>query len=124
MGESAQQANVADLTWWWVAVLLPPFVWAVQMALLYALQPWFCSHAAPRATADLISLVAAVITVAGGALAWRRRRALSPDTASQPDRVLARAWFMASLSILLCALFVLAIIAQWIPNHLLSPCPL
>ena len=64
------------------------------------------------------------LILAGGVIAWVERREAIAPTSQPPDQQLrSRARFMSSLGIALCLLFLLAIIALWIPNHLLNPCP-
>jgi hypothetical protein len=108
----------------WLGLLLPPLAWTVQMAAMYTAQPWQCLHPEGISVSDSTSLLAALAALAGGAVAWVGRRK-SLASASQPaeQQLRSRARFMSSLGVALCVLFLLVIIAQWIPNHLLSPCP-
>jgi hypothetical protein len=121
MSEAAFRESIADLVWLWVGLMLPPLAWAMQMGTMYALQPWLCVHGQIRAPNDVISLLAAVVAAAGGVIAWRRHRALS---STSPEQRRLRACFMASLGVALSAMFVLVIVALWLPNRLMSPCPL
>ena len=106
----------------WLGLLLPPLAWTVQMAAMYTAQPWQCLHPEGISVSDSTSLLAALAALAGGAVAWVGRRK-SLASASQPaeQQLRSRARFMSSLGVALCVLFLLVIIAQWIPNHLLSP---
>jgi hypothetical protein len=115
------QETVADLARLWLGLMLPPLAWAMQMGAMYALQPWLCVHGQMRVPNDVISLLAAVVAAAGGVIAWRRRRVLA---STSPEQRRLRACFMASLGMALSAMFVLVILALWLPNHLMSPCPL
>jgi hypothetical protein len=121
MTTAALQESVADLVRLWLGLTLPPFAWAMQMGTMYALQPWLCVHGQMRPLNDVISLMAAGVALAGGMIAWRRHRALA---SSSPEQRSLRARFMASLGVALSAMFVLVILALWLPNHLMSPCPL
>ncbi len=124
MTSDAFSESIKELAWLWLGLTLPPLSWAGQMATMYALQPWLCLHGGTHVPNDLISLIAALVSIVGGALAWRRLRELSGLTASATQQCLSRARFMASLGIAQSAIFVLVILAQWLPNRLLSPCPL
>jgi hypothetical protein len=106
----------------WLALLLSPAAWAVQMSVRYAMQPWTCAHASTL-PADLVALAALLVALAAAWLGHSRLRALRErsDSPSQPE---ARARFMAALASWLGAMFALVIVAQWIPGHLLDACPL
>ena len=124
MAFSVDQARILHLALLWLGLLLPPLAWTVQLAVMYAIQPWQCLHPGGIAVSDPISVLAALIALAGGVIAWVERREAIAATSQPPDQQLrSRARFMSSLGIALCLLFLLAIIALWIPNHLLNPCP-
>jgi hypothetical protein len=116
--------RVRDIQRLWAAVLLPLGAWALQMSARYAIQPWLCKHSG-HAASDAIALVALVLALAGGALGWH---ALATRRTQPADAGLAqlhqRERFMAALALGLCAMFVLVIIAQWLPERILSPCPM
>jgi hypothetical protein len=122
MERPSLQERVRDLFSLWGALLLPITAWALQMSARYALQPWLCKH--EHAASDLVTLAAVMLAVAGGVLGWLRLSRLRayPDLHGS-TQLHQRAQFMAALAIALCAMFVLVIIAQWIPERLLSPCP-
>lgn len=106
----------------WLALLLSPVAWAVQMSARYAMQPWLCTHA-NTLPADIVAVVALAVALAAAWLGYARLQALlaRSDTPSQPE---ARARFMAALAAWLGAMFALVIVAQAIPAHLLGACPL
>jgi hypothetical protein len=124
MMSSSQQERIPHVILLWLGLLLPPLAWTLQMGVLYMLQPWECLHPDRVALSNPISLVAIVIAIAGGVVAWRRWHALREPAPEPMEQLRSRGRFMALLGVLLSALFALVIIAQWIPNHLLSPCPL
>lgn len=124
MAFSTDQERISHFALLWLGLLLPPLAWTVQLAVMYAIQPWQCLHRGGLAVSDPISVLAALAALAGGVIAWvGRQEALA--SASQPaeQQLRSRARFMSSLGVALCVMFLLAIIAQWIPNHLLNPCP-
>ena len=120
----AVHERVGNIQRLWAAVLLPLGAWALQMGARYAIQPWLCKHSG-HAASDAITVAALVLALAGGALGWHE---LATRGAQPADAGLAqlheRARFMAGLAIALCAMFVLVIIAQWLPERILSPCPM
>ncbi len=124
MASSPDQERIVHLALLWLGLLLPPLAWTLQLAVMYAVQPWQCLHPAGIAVSDPISVLAALTALAGGVVAWVGRRAsIAPASHPAEQESRSRARFMSTLGVALCVLFLLAIIAQWIPNHLLNPCP-
>jgi hypothetical protein len=70
----------------WVALLLSPVAWAVQMSARYAMQPWLCTHAS-AVPADIVAVLALAVALAAAWLGHARLRALRArsDTPSQPE---------------------------------------
>jgi hypothetical protein len=124
MTSSTRQERISHIILLWLGLLLPPLAWSMQMGVMYMLQPWECLHPDRVALSHPISLMAIVIAAAGGLVAWRRWQALREPAPEPVEQLRSRGRFMALLGVSLSALFALVIIALWIPNHLLSPCPL
>ena len=122
MERPALHERVRDLITLWGALLLPLSAWALQMSARYALQPWLCKHG--HTASDLVTLASVILALGGGVLGWLRLSRLRehPDLHGS-TQLHQRAQFMAALALALCAMFVLVIIAQWIPERLLSSCP-
>ena len=105
----------------WMALLGAPLIWFASQQASYALVPWAC-HGGPLIAIHLLNLAALMLVAMAGALPWRdlRRagRHLFDDLAPSEDR----ARFLGALSLMLCALFGLAIIAQMIGAFFFGPC--
>jgi hypothetical protein len=91
----------------WVGLLLAPAAWLTGLEVGYLLVRPGCVRGTmlPQHTAHAAVLLIALI---GMAVAWRAHRRSGE--------------FMATLGVATSALFVLVIIAQWVPTFLIHPC--
>jgi hypothetical protein len=104
----------------WVGLLLAPVAFLINLELAYALVPTACSsrNALP---VHLVHAVCLLLTLYGLMTAWRRWRAAG-STWGEAGDPLARSRFMAGTGLLVSAMFLLVIVAQWIPSFVLHPC--
>ncbi len=63
-----------------------------------------------------------LLALAGSFVAWRSWRADGVERQSSADGQVARHRFLAGLGVMMSALFVLSLIALWIPSFALHPC--
>jgi len=119
----------------WFSVFGAPALWSVQVIAGFALVAHGCYPrtlplATPtldvRALASMISVVAAIVTIVAGALAfaiWRRvSRELRSSGHPKRDVRLERTRFMAFAGILTSTLFLLAIALSFVSIWTLPPC--
>jgi hypothetical protein len=105
----------------WVGLLLAPVAFLINLEAAYALVPTACSSRT-ELPVHLVHLACLLLTLYGLLTAWRCWKAAGaiwPGGAGDP---LARSRFMAGVGLLVSALFVLVIVAQWIPSFILDPC--
>lgn len=104
----------------WTGVLAGPLVWAADQQARYFLATYACTTA--RLVLHLLTLIS-LLLIAGAAFAvwrsWRRAGGGWPDSGGG---AVSRSRFMAVTGLLLCALFALLVIAQWLPAVFYSPC--
>jgi hypothetical protein len=105
----------------WVGLLLAPIAFLVNLEVAYALVPTACSshHELP---VHLVHLACLLLTLYGLFTAWRSWNTLGATWPSEEGDPLARSRFLAGTGLLVSALFVLVIVAQWIPSFVLDPC--
>ena len=105
----------------WAGVLGPPLIWLVHLEVNYILVALAC-----RIDAPLIVHGVTIAAIAGAAVfglialgSWRRAGREWPDSsggAVTQDR------FLATVGMLVAALIVLALLAQWLPAFVIDPC--
>jgi hypothetical protein len=100
------------------ALLLPPTAFLLNLGVAYALVDPACV-AGSRAALHLVHAVCLLLTIAGGVIArglLRRSDGTPPDTQGSNRR------FLAVTGLLSSGLFVLVILAQWLPEFYVDPC--
>ena len=107
--------------WLWFGILTPPLAFLLNLQLSYMLVPQVCATG-QYFLLHLVPLGALLLTIGGGVSAWRNWQRAGQGRSSRAGGVLPRSHFMAGVGLLSSGLFFLAIVAQWLPNFILSPC--
>jgi hypothetical protein len=105
----------------WAGVLGPPLVWLVHLEANYLMVPLACRHD-NMLIVHGITVAAIVATALTGLVAlqsWRRAGGEWPDSSGS---AVTQERFLASVGLLLMALVVVALAAQWLPSFFLDPC--
>lgn len=105
----------------WLSIFAGPVAWAIDLLLSYSLVPWTCGGG-PPVVLQLISVFALAIIGAGAFAGWQSLAQVpkgAPSDGSQPDQ---RAYFMASLGLVMCALFAVIVVAGAVPRWILDAC--
>jgi hypothetical protein len=105
----------------WAGVLAGPLATLTQLQVNYALVLWACGAGREWAL-HLVSLLALLVTAAGGLLSWRNLRRAGGGWEEEGAGVLPRSRFMAVVGVLISVLISLVVIAQWIPIFVYGPC--
>lgn len=105
----------------WFGVLAGPISFLLNLQLNYMLTPWVCKHGG-QLVLHIVPLIFLVIVAAAGWVSLRSWRRTGSEWRADGGGVIPRSRFLAVLGVLTSALFVLVILAQWIPNLFLSPC--
>jgi len=105
----------------WTGILAGPIVWLISFETLFALNPWACTFQTKLAL-YLVSIVAFVLSLASGLLAWREWSTLGREADPKGGDILSRSRAMAFAGILVSTLTCLIILAQSIPELVLGAC--
>jgi hypothetical protein len=120
----------------WFGLSGAPLLWSVQLMANYALVAHACFPSSiPLATplfgglwtlVLVISLVAAAVSLAAGATAWRSWRSTEAERPGGHEHLLetgaGRTRFMALAGMLVSGLFLIGVIMNTIPLFLVPPC--
>jgi hypothetical protein len=103
----------------WVGILGPPLLWLTQFEIVYAfVLPVCVTH--HKILLILISIAFGATIVGCGVIGWTGRA----PVANLPERIKFVRHFMAVLSLMSMALFLLVVIAQLLATAMNSPCPI
>jgi hypothetical protein len=106
----------------WPALLLAPTLALANLAITYALTTPACSRQS-QLSPNLVSAVILLVCLVFTAQAWRNWIAIGAgDDALPSDAAPARSRFVALVAGMVGALSCLAVLAQWFPQWILSPC--
>lgn len=100
----------------WGSILAGPAAWIAQLGLSYPIAQLTChSGFAPQhpGTIHAISVAALAVIAVGAFMSWPLRIAPAGQ---------ARVRFMAQLGLLMCGIFMLVVIATWIPPFIMHNC--
>src|SRR5262245_51465031 len=106
--------------WLWFGILAGPLAFLLNLQLSYMLVHPICVMA-HRIILHLVPAGALLLTASGGVSAWRNWQRTGPAESSQTEGVLSRSRFMAGVGLLTSGLFLVVIVAQWLPNFILNP---
>jgi hypothetical protein len=107
--------------WLWFGILAGPLAFLLNLQLSYMLVQPVCVTA-QHLVLHLVPIGALLLTASGGVSAWRSWRRTGQVESSTAGGVLPRSRFMAGVGLLTSGLFTFVIVAQWLPNFILSPC--
>ena len=105
----------------WTGVLGAPLVFLAHLQLAYMLVPVDC-RLDSRLLAHAASVLGILLAAGGGIVAlriWRRHDEEWPDSSAS---VSTRDRFLGAMGVVLSALVVLTLIAQWIPIFFIGSC--
>ena len=105
----------------WIAVIAGPVLLLSSQEAKYVLTGWAC-RAGHEVIMHGIAAATLILVLLATAVAARRWRAAGGRKSSDAPDPLARDRLIAAVGLMLGALSALVVIAQWLPDLLLSPC--
>ena len=105
----------------WIGLLLAPVAFLINLEVAYAFVPAACS-ARNELPIHLTHLACLLLTLFGLLTAWRSWKLTGAAWPGEQGDPLARSRFMAGTGLLVSGMFLLVVVAQWIPSLVLDPC--
>jgi hypothetical protein len=117
-GEFSQTRGIL---WLWTGLLAAPFAFLLHLQVNYVLVQKLC-EGGRMLILHLVTIAFLLIASGGAFIAWRNWQAAGRAWPGEEGSVAERSRFMAAVGFLMSILFILAIIAQWIPEFMFPPC--
>jgi hypothetical protein len=105
----------------WLGLLAGPVAWAVDLTASYSLVKWTCGSQ-HTSVLHLIDFAAVIVIAAGAWASWTALRAAPGAARLDGGAPFDRGRFMAILGLVVCALFLAAIVAAEVPRLVLDAC--
>lgn len=106
----------------WAGMLAAPLAMLVELQVNYALVVWACKAGGREWPLHLVAFAALAVSAAGGLLSWRNWRLAGGRWYDEDAGVMPRSSFMAAVGVMVSALIVLVVVAQWIPVFIHGTC--
>ena len=107
----------------WAGALIGPIAFLVLLLINYQLVMWSCSAQAPgRWPLHLASLLALGAVVYAGFLSWSNSERTGRALEDEGGGAVPRSRFLATLGLMMSALFFFVLLAQWMTTWFMSPC--
>ncbi|HEX6432716.1 MAG TPA: hypothetical protein VFZ87_00670 [Gemmatimonadales bacterium] len=103
-----------------IGLLVPPVAFLFNLEAAYALVPTACSEG--TALVHLVHMVSLLVAVLGSAVGWRAWQKSGATWPGGAGGRASRTQFLAGLGALMGLLFIVVILAQWMPSFILDPC--
>lgn len=117
-GEFSQTRGIL---WLWAGMLTAPLAFLLHLQVNYMLVTQLC-QSEHKLILHLVTLAFLLVAAGGGFVAWRNWEAAGRKWPGEAGSVTERSRFMSVVGLLLSALIVLALVAQWIPQFIYDPC--
>jgi hypothetical protein len=105
----------------WTGLLLGPVAFLINLEVAYAFVPRACSSG-NELPVHLTHFACLLLTLYGLLTAWRSWKTMGGTWPGEQGDPIARSRFMAGVGLLVSGMFVVVIVAQWIPSLMLDPC--
>ena len=107
--------------WLWFGILAGPLAFLLNLQLSYMLVQPACVTA-HHLILHLVPVGALLLTASGGVSAWWNWQRAGHAASSKARGGLPYSHFMAGVGLLISVLFLVVIVAQWLPNFILTTC--
>ena len=107
--------------WLWLGLLTAPLIFLLHLEVNYALATQLCQSAHKIAT-HLVTLAAVLVSAAGGFIAWRNWQEGGRKLPGEGAGIIEPSRLMAAVGVFISLLFIVILIAQWIPQFIFDPC--
>ena len=118
---STELRDAAQIGALWAGLLLAPAAFLLNLELSYVMVRRSCLQGTPLPV-HVVQGACLLAAVVGTLIAWRQWLAAGREWPGEAGGAVGRTRFLAGLGLTVSLLFVLVILAQWLPAFTLHPC--
>src|SRR3954470_6357162 len=107
--------------WLWLGLLIAPLVFLLHLEVNYSLVTQLC-QSTHKIAIPLVTLAAILVAAAGGLIAWRNWREAGRKLPGEGGTIIEPSRLMAAVGVFISLLFIVILVAQWIPQFFFDPC--
>ncbi|HKG23688.1 MAG TPA: hypothetical protein VKC34_17430 [Blastocatellia bacterium] len=107
--------------WLLAGLLVAPLAFLLDLEINYALVPVVCLSG-NLYLLHLVSAGSLLLSLCGAFIAWRDWEITGREWPGEMAGSIPRSRFMSALGLMTSVLFIILIIAMWVPNFVLDPC--
>lgn len=120
-GREEESDRTGSLVWLWAGLLVAPMAFLFNLQANYTLTQKLCPEER-ISLLHIVTLIFLLMAALGGLIAWRSWKRAGSIWPDESEERIVRNRFMAIVGLMISALCLLGIIAQWIPQLIFSPC--
>jgi len=107
--------------WLWLGLLIAPLVFLLHLEVNYSLVTQLC-QSAHKIAMHLVTLAAILVSATGGFIAWRNWREAGRKLPGEGGSIIEPSRLMSAVGVFISLLFIVILVAQWIPQFIFDPC--
>jgi hypothetical protein len=109
------------ILWLWAGLLTAPLAFLLHLEINYALVTQLC-QSEHKLAMHIVTFTFLLIAAGGGLISWLNWRDAGRKWPGEAGNVMERSRFMSVVGLLISALVIFGLIAQWIPQFIFDPC--
>jgi hypothetical protein len=118
VGEFKQTRGIL---WLWAGLLTAPLAFLLHLEINYALVTQLC-QSQHKIAMHVVTFTFLLIAACGGIISWLNWREAGSKWPGEAGSIRERSRFMSVVGLLISALVIFGLIAQWIPQFIFDPC--
>jgi hypothetical protein len=107
--------------WLWLGLLIAPLVFLLHLEVNYSLVTQLC-QSTHKIAIHLVTFAAVLVSAAGGFIAWRNWQEAGRKLPGEGAGIIEPSRLMSAVGVFISILFIVILVAQWIPQFIFDPC--
>ena len=120
-GAASEFKQPVGKLWLWLGLLIAPLVFLLHLEVNYSLVTQLC-QSAHKIAMHLVTLAAVLVSTVGGFIAWRNWQETGRKLPGEGGSIIEPSRLMSAVGVFISLLFIVILVAQWIPQFIFDPC--